>query len=107
MEQKSFYSGIKVQSLSKSVTTIPALRWNRRNRWNTLSAQPIPKSCHIPFTIPVFHLFLFPKIIKRNTVNCNLIFIHGGHSNREKSMIFGQLAGVAMLLAKFYAGTKR
>ena len=27
-----------------------------------------PKKCCIPFTIPLFHLFLFQKIIKRNTV---------------------------------------
>ena len=77
MEQKSFCSGIKVQSPSKSMTTIPAipafpvfhsLRWNGWNSWNTLPVLPIPKKCCIPFTIPLFHLFLFPKIIKRNTV---------------------------------------
>ena len=77
MEQKSFYSGIKVQSSSKSITTIQlfllfqlfhSLGWNR---WNTLPVLPIPKKCCIPFTIPLFHLFLFPKIIKRNT---SLIF---------------------------------
>ena len=45
-----------------------SLRWNRRNRWNTPPAQPIPKNCHIPFTIPLFHLFLFPKIVNRNAV---------------------------------------
>ena len=63
------------------MTTIPAipalhaipLWWNRQNRWNTLPVLPIPKKCCIPFTIPLFHLFLFPKIIKRNAVlvsNC-------------------------------------
>ena len=83
-EQKSFYSGIKVQSSTKSITTtipaIPApvfqlfhsLGWNKWNRWNTLPALPIPKKCCIPFTIPLFHLFLFPKIIKRNTVLLSL-----------------------------------
>ena len=45
-----------------------SLRWNRRNRQNTLPAQPIPKNCHIPFTIPLFHLFLFLKIVKKNAV---------------------------------------
>ena len=86
MEQKSFYSGIKVQSSSKCITTIPAiatvpaiptlpaiplfqlfhsLEWNRWNRQNTLPVLPIPKKFCIPFTIPLFHLFLFPKIIKR------------------------------------------
>ena len=29
---------------------------------------PIHKHCCIPFTIPLFHLFLFPKIVKRNAV---------------------------------------
>ena len=42
-----------------------SLRRNRRNRWNTLPAQPIFKHCHIPFTIPQFHLFLFLKILKK------------------------------------------
>ena len=46
MEQKSFYSEIKVQSSSKSINTIPALQlfhslgWNR---WNTLPVLPIHK----------------------------------------------------------------
>ena len=61
MEQKSFYSEINVQSPSKSITTIPAVPAlsaillteveQRRNRWNTIPVQPIPKNCHIPFTI--------------------------------------------------------
>ena len=56
-----------------------SLRWNRRNRWNTLPAQPIPKNCYIPFTIPLFRLFLFLKIVKRNAVlgNCSLYFNSG------------------------------
>ena len=41
-----------------------SLKWNRRNRWNTLPAQGIPKNCHISFTIPLFHLFLFQKLSK-------------------------------------------
>ena len=45
-----------------------SLRWNWRNRSNTFPAQPIPKSCHIPFTVPPFHLFLFLTIVKRNAV---------------------------------------
>ena len=68
---------IKVQSPSKSMTTIPAIpafpvfhsqRWNGQNRWSTLPVLPIPQKCCIPFTILLFHLFLFLKIIKKNTV---------------------------------------
>ena len=79
MEQKLFYSGINVQRTSNSFTTIPVISalpaiplflygWNRPNRWNTLPAQPIPKNCHISFSFPLFHLFLFFKIVKRNAV---------------------------------------
>ena len=52
MKQKPFYSGIKVQSPSKTYHN--SLRWNRQNRWNTVL--PIPKKCYIQFTILLFHL---------------------------------------------------
>ena len=38
-----------------------SLRWNRRDRWNTLPALPIPKNCCALFNISLFHLFLFLK----------------------------------------------
>ena len=40
------------------------LRWNRRNRSNTLPAQPIPKNCYVPFAILLFHLVLLLKVVK-------------------------------------------
>ena len=56
-EQKSVYSGIKVQSPSKSITTIPAILlfqlfplWGGMDGiyiWNTLPVLPIPKNCCI------------------------------------------------------------
>ena len=79
MEQKSFYSSIKVQSPFKSITTIPA----------ALPAIPLsggidridgvlfqfylfPKGCCISFTIPLFHPFLFPKNYQKE---CSLSFV--------------------------------
>ena len=54
MEQKSLYSGIEVQSPSKCITIIPAIP--------ALPVLPIHKKICVPFTIPLFHLFLIPKI---------------------------------------------
>ena len=34
-------------------------------------------------------------------------FIHGGHFNWKKSMIFGQCGSVARLFAQFYSGTRK
>ena len=73
MEGKSFYSGIKVQSpanLSPLFQLPHSLRWNGQNTWNTLPVLPIHKNCYIPLTLisSVLFLFLFSKIIKRNTV---------------------------------------
>ena len=36
-----------------------------------------------------------------------LFFIPGGHFNGKKTMIFGQFASAAMLLAKFHTGTRK
>ena len=58
MEQKSFYSEIKVQSSSNLSPLFKlfllfqlfhSLRWNRQNRWNILPVLPVPKKCSIPF----------------------------------------------------------
>ena len=112
MEQKSFHSGIKVQSSSKSIATIPAipalpaiphsLRWNRRNRWNTLPAQPISKNCHIPFTIPLFHLFPFLKIVKRDAVLDDY-----GHYVWKETVFPNRFANLRIIDEVMYQSIKR
>ena len=77
MEEKSFYSGIKVQIPSKSITTIPAIpalpaiplsEVEQKEQMEYSSSTTYSQKCCILFTIPLFHLFLFPKIIKKNAV---------------------------------------
>ena len=80
MEQRSSYYEIEVQNPSKfidiisaiipALPTIPLSEVDLIGRIDGILLQLnlFPKNCYIPFTVLLFHLFLFLKIVKRNAV---------------------------------------